>query len=85
MRAGVWCCACVASSPVDALIFTVEAKAAFQWYDMPAIVHFYDADNPALFPAPYSSTPGPGVHGADADSEACIAQRLGFTLAPLKV
>jgi hypothetical protein len=34
----------------DALIFTLEAKAAFQWYDIPAIARFYDADDRALLP-----------------------------------
>ena len=43
-----------ANMPVyDALIFTLEAKAAFQWYDIPAIARFYDADDRALLPDSY--------------------------------
>jgi hypothetical protein len=38
----------------DALIFTLEAKAAFQWYNIPAIARFYDADDRALLPDSYT-------------------------------
>jgi hypothetical protein len=37
----------------DALIFTLEAKAAFQWYDIPQIVRLYDADDRELLPNSY--------------------------------
>jgi hypothetical protein len=32
----------------EALMFTLEAKAAFQWDDIPSLVRFYDADNREL-------------------------------------
>jgi hypothetical protein len=32
----------------EALMFTLEAKAAFPWDDIPSLVRFYDADNREL-------------------------------------
>src|SRR5919197_2113482 len=32
----------------EALMFTLEAKAAFQWEDIPSVVRFYDADDREL-------------------------------------
>jgi hypothetical protein len=32
----------------EALMFTLEAKAAFQWADIPSLVRFYDADDREL-------------------------------------
>ena len=31
-----------------AILFTVEAKAAFHWYDIPQFIRFYDANGHAL-------------------------------------
>jgi hypothetical protein len=37
----------------DALMFRLEAKAKFQWYDIPTEVRFYDVDNRELLPRSY--------------------------------